>query len=199
MSQTRSSKRDQPGYVNPLRGRKLSPETVANIRAARMAVIPPLEVRFWSKVDKEGPVHPTLGQCWVWAASMDRWGRGRFGFEGRNEYAYRVAMRLSGQEIPTDLPKHRVTVDHLCKNVACVRPDHLRLATSHQNYVENSDSPFGKNARKTHCKHGHPFSAENTIWHQVPRDKKPSRVCATCRPWVRNSRYRVDPPEQFQP
>lgn len=33
--------------------------------------VPP-EVRFWPKVNKDGPVHPALGTaCWEWLASVD--------------------------------------------------------------------------------------------------------------------------------
>lgn len=40
--------------------------------------------RFWSKVDKDGPIpahKPELGQCWVWTASKNNAGYGRFGFQ----------------------------------------------------------------------------------------------------------------------
>ena len=33
---------------------------------------PPVEERFWPKVDKNGPVpepHPELGPCWVWTGA----------------------------------------------------------------------------------------------------------------------------------
>lgn len=34
-------------------------------------VTPADEARFWSKVDKNGPVHPVLGtRCWLWTASV---------------------------------------------------------------------------------------------------------------------------------
>ena len=37
----------------------------------------PLGERFWSKVDKNGPIpshRPELGPCWIWIARRDRYG-----------------------------------------------------------------------------------------------------------------------------
>lgn len=40
-----------------------------------------LEERFWSKVDRNGPVpehRPDLGPCWLWTAYVDAHGYGVF-------------------------------------------------------------------------------------------------------------------------
>jgi hypothetical protein len=44
--------------------------------------------RFWSKVDKNGPVpphRPELGQCWVWTGSVQPRGYGTFSVGGKVE------------------------------------------------------------------------------------------------------------------
>lgn len=61
--------------------------------------------------------------CWVWTASTDLHGYGRFGRGGRKAGvapAHRYAYELMFGPVAQDL-----VVDHLCRNPPCVRPDHL--------------------------------------------------------------------------
>ncbi len=81
-----------------------------------------LAERFWSKVVRgEG--------CWIWAASVDDHGYGRFGIGRlRIEPAHRVAWMVANGPIPDGL-----SVLHRCDNPPCVRPDHLFLGTQRDN------------------------------------------------------------------
>jgi hypothetical protein len=78
--------------------------------------------RFWPKVDKSG-------DCWLWTAEIARSGYGRFRLDGRRQYAHRIAYELTNGPIPDGL-----MIDHLCHNLACVNPDHLRPVTNKQNH-----------------------------------------------------------------
>jgi len=47
---------------------------------------------------------------------------------GKDLAAHRISYEMAYGEIPD-----KMLVDHICQNRACVRPDHLRLATQKQN------------------------------------------------------------------
>jgi hypothetical protein len=41
-------------------------------------------VRFWRKVNRNGPIHPTLGtRCWLWKAYVKPNGYGEFRIDGK--------------------------------------------------------------------------------------------------------------------
>lgn len=107
--------------------------------------------RFWSKVDKTG----TDG-CWLWVGSIDSSGYGQIKIKGRQVLAHRMGFMLSGQTIEPGKP-----LDHLCRVRHCVNPTHLESVTARENTLRGM-GPAGVNARKTHCKRGHPFDDDNT-------------------------------------
>lgn len=79
---------------------------------------------FWENVDKSG-------ECWEWTASKNVGGYGKvvISYSPRHMTgAHRVSWEMKNGPIPKGM-----FIDHICRNVACVRPDHLRLATPKQN------------------------------------------------------------------
>jgi hypothetical protein len=98
-------------------------------RAGKMAPLPKItaEQRFWSKVDKSG-------DCWVWTGStFEPEGYGLFHLtvspgKYRSRTAHTFSFEIANGPVPPGFK-----IDHRCRNRLCVRPDHLRQATTKQN------------------------------------------------------------------
>ena len=145
------------------------------------------EARFWSKVQKDGPVPaeaPSLGPCWVWVGYRGRTGYGRFTVDGKAHLAYRWAYERFVALVPPGLE-----LDHLCRNRACVRAEHLEPVTHRVNSLRG-DTIAARNAAKTHCPSGHAYDEANTkvTYH---RDRTARRCRACARYAARRERRRV--------
>jgi len=82
--------------------------------------------RFWSHVDR-------TPECWLWTGHVNEDGYGQFKVTDepgryRTVRAHRWAWEAARGPVPAGL-----TLDHLCRRPACVRPDHLDPCTNAEN------------------------------------------------------------------
>lgn len=105
------------------------------------------------------------GDCVLWTGALDKDGYGTFYLRRRGRRAHRVAYFHAYGAIPVDCVIH-----HACQTRHCVNPAHLRLATVKDNNLRESNNVGAINARKTHCKNGHPFD----------RKYGGTRYCSVC-------------------
>lgn len=114
----------------------------------------------------------TPSKCWEWQGAKMRNGYGQMAIGGRRWAAHRYAYEQIKGSIPQGLD-----LDHLCRNRACVNPDHLEPVTRQENLnrgVKKSLCP-----KKTHCVHGHELAGDNLYLH--PTGRRCCRACTNAR------------------
>jgi HNH endonuclease len=100
-------------------------------------------------------------------------------WKGKKRLVHRVVYELMKGPIPNGM-----TLDHLCRVEPCINTDHLEPVSMKTN-IRRGDGLAGRNARKTHCRNGHPFSIENTYIY--PNGNRSCRICgrAMSNAWYR--------------
>ena len=81
----------------------------------------PTEARYASNVNK-------TANCWEWTGRKHRRGYGTFFFDGKDRPAHQYALKRIGKHVSPGM-----VVDHLCHNLSCVNPAHLRVVTQQAN------------------------------------------------------------------
>ena len=109
--------------------------------------------RFHSKITK-------TKKCWMWNGASHIEGYGLFGIKRRLYYTHRISYFL----------KHGKIDPNLCRNRACVNPDHLEQVSLKENILRG-ETITAENSKKKKCPKGHEYDMI---------DKAGHRRCSIC-------------------
>lgn len=108
--------------------------------------------------------------CWVWNKGLNDAGYGlTSNGKGKNKRAHVASYELVRGPVPAGL-----VLDHLCRNRACINPEHLEPVTRRENTLRGVGAS-AQNARKSHCPRGHAYDEGNTVLR-----RRGGRECRTC-------------------
>lgn len=154
-----------------------------------------IRTRLWTRV-----VQGENG-CWNWAGTARESGYGSFAYKKPDGgWTYTSAHRISFTDLVGPILNEN-EVDHLCRNRACVRPEHLEQVTLAENRrrrdvrykgeyptdfapIPEPPKPKPKSPKRnpeTHCKNWHEYAVTGFVTNGTNSDGSPRYTCKACR------------------
>jgi hypothetical protein len=148
-------------------GRFCSPPCVAKGRQR------PVWGRIVAKLSTTDPA-----KCWLWTGRVTEKGYARIRADGRAQFVHVLSYERAHGPVPAGKE-----LDHLCRVKRCANPAHLDPVI-HLVNILRGEGVCARNARKTHCPQGHPYTEEN-----ISRTTSGGRRCRTCAQSYQAKRY----------
>lgn len=140
----------------------------------------PAVARFWRHVAK------VESGCWEWTGHRNAMtGYGALNVNRVSTLAHRFSYEMNKGPIPAGL-----VIDHLCRNRACVNPDHLEVVSQRENCLRG-EGISAIRARQTHCANGHPFAPPHLMTY-IRNTGNLVRRCRTCLNAWRRANYAAE-------
>ena len=142
------------------------------------------ELSFWGAVDIG-----KQGECWLWTGATNKvTGYGQKWWVSKNQNAHAVAYMLYNHldSLPPTYQGSPTNIMHTCDVRLCCNPRHLRLGSTKLNQRDKANKKRHHMQTRATCKHGHPWTEENTYYPNFPchraKDGTPwnIRYCREC-------------------